>query len=748
MKNLLLFISVILFAHKMQATHYLAAFQSIPDKHLEIDGVQMIFPKEYQLSKLDLTGFKALQRHIFEDENANNVIIELPTPDGGMMKFRVYENPMMEKPLADKYSMIKTYTAIHTENPWITAKLDFTVWGFHAMIFNGDDTYFIDPYKLGNTEWYLVYYKHQFSKPINDYMHCELDESHIEQPAQSAINLSGNGVTPLAYKTNGSLKKTYRLALACTVEYSNAVVPGNPTKAGVLSAMVTSMNRVNGVFEREFSMHANLIANNDTLIFIGTASSDPYSNTSGSTMLGQNQTTVNTRIGSANYDFGHVFSTGGGGIASLGCVCNSSTKAQGVTGSPNPVGDPFDIDYVAHEMGHQFGGQHTFNSQTGSCSGNRSSQSAYEPGSGTTIMAYAGICGSDNIQSNSNDYYHLRSLDQMTGSSVGACAATVASNNSIPSLAPISSTYIIPYRTSFELTASATDSDGDPITYSWEEFDRGGSGGAWNAPTTVAPILRSFSPSTNPTRVFPTHNKLIQNVESYLGERLPDTNRFVRFKVTARDIKNGYGAFNYSEDTLRLDVRKTSSLFRVNSQSTSGQVWTGWNNYTITWDVAGTNAAPFNIANVDIYMSLDSGKTWTETLKLNTPNDGSETIVAPNQTSNWARVKVKANGSVFFDLNDQWIKLEAVTAPASLNQVEEMQTSIYPNPTSDFVTIKNENQEAITKYALYSLQGQLLVEQFPNSKECTIDLTHLPKGMYLLEVQSDTKQARKRLIKK
>jgi hypothetical protein len=571
MKKQLLFLTLLISAFSSYSISYSELWTRTSDLEIPTQGQRKIFPNVYQLVKLNTAEFQLFQQLIPEDENGSQVFISLPTPDGQYMNFRIFESSMMEKPLADKYPMIKTYTAIQTENPSITAKLDFTVFGFHAKVFNGSETYFIDPYTDLNTDWYIVYYKHDFSKPLNQRMHCDAEADADIMPSQQAIDLSGNTVPQNSYKTNGLDKRTYRLALACTVEYSAAVGGASPTKASVLSAMVTSMNRVNGVFEKDFSMHANLVANNDTLIFL--SGTDPYTNNSGSTMLGQNQTTINARIGSSNYDYGHVFSTGGGGIASLGSVCGSS-KAQGVTGSSNPVGDPFDIDYVAHEMGHQFGGSHTFNSVTGSCSGNRSNSSAYEIGSATTIMGYAGICGTDDIQQHSDDYYHMRSLEQMTTSNVMTCASTVSSNNAIPTLGLISANYNIPYRTPFELTASGTDPDSNPLTYCWEEWDRGGSGGAWDATTTVAPIFRSFNPTASGTRVFPTLIRLLQNQESYKGELLPTQARTLRFRCTLRDNNNGYGAFYTSTDTVKLNVVTTSHCLelQVNLRQPIGQV--------------------------------------------------------------------------------------------------------------------------------------------------------------------------------
>ena len=716
-------------------------WQLSTDKELNVPGEQKLFPKTYLLAKLNTPAFRQFQFLIPPDENGVPVFISLPTPDGGSMDFRIFESSMMEEPLAAKYPDIKTYTGVSTSDERVTAKIDYTVFGFHAMVFDGAKTYFIDPYTNINTDWYLVYYKNQYAKPINQRMFCEVGENNELISPRQAVDIQGQTTPSLSFKQNGAQKRAYRLALACTIEYSAAVAGPTPTKPAVLAAMVTSMNRVNGVFEREFSMHANLIANNDTLIFL--SGSDPYTNSNGGTMLGQNQTTINTRIGSPNYDFGHVFSTGGGGIASLASVCNSSTKAQGVTGSPNPVGDAFDIDYVAHEMGHQFGGEHTFNSVTGSCNGNRSSQSAFEIGSATTIMGYAGICGSDNIQTNSDDYYHVRSLEQMTGASVTACAANTASNNQLPTLSPISSTYIIPYRTAFELTAVGTDQNNNPLTYCWEQWDRGGNGSAWNTATTTAPLLRSFLPTTSPTRVFPQWKELIKNTESYLGEVLPNNARIVKFRCTLRDINNGYGAFYTSPDTVRLDVRTTATLYRVTSQATA-TTWTGDSPQTITWDVAGTDAAPFNVTNVNIYASIDSGRTFPFLVAANVPNNGTATIISPNSNTTGCRIKVKGAGNVFFDLNDGWIRINQKTWPTALSDISDAQWSVYPNPATGDVRVELPFALDNTRLQVVNSLGAVISEQ-AIERTATISLAGVARGIYFVKISSAN---RGQLVKK
>lgn len=745
MKKSLLLLIVIISCFSSKAIPFQQLWTLSADKEVSAPGERILYPISYSLAKLNSLEFKQLQLFIPNEESGQYNTISLPTPSGVEMEFNIQEVSMMEKPLADKYPMIKTYTAISKVNPMITAKLDFTLYGFHAKVFNGSETYFIDPYTNINSDWYIIYYKNQYAKPIQHRMHCDVDKENELSAPETAIDISGNTLPQNSYKQNGTNKRNYRLALACTMEYSTAVGGANPTKASVLSAMVTSMNRVNGVFEREFSMHATLVANNDTLIYLP-GGTDPYTNNNGSTMLGQNQTTVNARIGSANYDYGHVFSTGGGGIASLGSVCSANSKAQGVTGSPNPVGDPFDIDYVAHEMGHQFGGSHTFNSITGSCSGNRSGTSAYEIGSATTIQGYAGICGNDDIQNNSDDYYHIRSLEQMTGTNVMACAQNTASNNALPTLNPIDTTYIIPYKTPFELTASGVDTDNDPLTYCWEEYDRGGNGAAWDAVTTVAPIFRSFDPSTSRTRTIPQRSQLMLNVESYKGEVLSVNQRIVRFRCTLRDMHNGYGAFYTSTDTLKLDVRTTTGLYRVTSQNTNGVVWTGSSPQTVNWDVAGTNAAPFNCANVDIFVSIDSGKTWPHVLATNVPNNGTANVLSPNVDAEGARIKVKGAGNVFFDLNDNYFRINKINYPAGLNEITENQVSVFPNPTKGVFTIEIPSELKSASLQVVNNVGAIVFESSIESK-ATISLPTISKGVYFVKIKSaNNKQLVKKII--
>ena len=620
-------------------------WQDVDQSQIVTTGQRYIIPQQFRTIKLDAAGIQnflsAVPVEFTAEAKTKSLTLSLPMPDGTQQRFAVVESPVMAPELAAKYPDIKTYVGKGIDDVYAAVRFDLTPLGFHAMILSPNGNVFIDPYALGDTENLISYYTKDF---YNDQKTFECEVISDESKMQELNYLKESMVlTP-----TGPQLRTYRLALACTGEYA-AFFGGTVPLA--LAAVVTSVNRVNGVYEKEVAVRMILVANNDTLIFTN-AATDPYTNNNGSTMLAQNQATVDTLIGNANYDFGHVFSTGGGGVAFLGVICRTGLKARGVTGSGSPVGDPFDIDYVAHEMGHQFAGNHSFNGSAGNCSGgNRNPSTAYEPGSGSTIMAYAGICSPQNLQNHSDAYFHVVNFDEIVSytnfGSGNGCAVITATGNSAPIVTVPTGGFYIPKSTPFSLTGSSTDPNGDPLTYCWEEYDLGPTG-APGTPSGNAPIFRSWNPTTSPTRYFPRLVNLLNNT-TVIGEILPTYTRTLTFRLTARDNKPGGGGVNYAQ--MQFNVDGNSGPFLVTSPNTNITL-SGGSTQSITWNVTNTNLAPVNCANVSILLSTDGGQTFPTTLAASTPNDGSEAVVIPNTPTTTARIKVEAVGNIFFDLSN------------------------------------------------------------------------------------------------
>ncbi len=641
------------------------SFSDISESRIPATGKRYTIPEHYRTLKLNKLSIDKILNNAPDETpmavKTSPALFAMPMPDGSISNFRIVKTQMMESGLALQYPEITTYGGQGIDDPTATLKLDMTPHGFHAMVISSKGSYFLDPYSDGTTDYYFCYDKKDL-KRSKEFI-CGVDDVLTSDEIHKLLP-DGQ----IASKSSGTQLRTYRLALAATGEYT-AFQGG--TVALALAAMVTTMNRVNGVYESEVAVRLILVANNNLIVYTD-AATDPYSNFNGGTMLGQNQSNLTTVIGSANYDMGHVFSTGGGGIAGLGVICSNTAKARGVTGLPSPVGDAFDIDYVAHEMGHQFGGNHTFNSVTSSCGGNRAAAAAFEPGSGITIMAYAGICGSDNLAPHSIAYFSTKSFDEIvnytTSGTGNTCPVRINTGNAIPVVSSMGSNISIPVSTPFILTGAATDADNDPLTYSWEEFDLG-SAGAWNVQSTTAPMFRPFSPDISGSRTFPKLTDIINNTIT-VGELLPSNARTLKFRLTVRDNKPGGAGVSHPDTTLNINVVNNGGPFTVTAPNTA-DTWASGSTQTVSWNVNGTNLAPINCANVKISLSTDGGSTFPTVILASTPNDGSENITVPFVATTQARIKVEAADNIFFDMSNvnftiTFTLLSAITTSTTL----------------------------------------------------------------------------------
>jgi hypothetical protein len=619
---------------------------------------------------------------------ARPLVLALPLPDGRSARFAVFETDVMAPELAARFPEIRTYAGRGLDDASATLRLDLTPAGFHAQLLSATTgTVYIDPARRDETQHYLSFFKRDMRRLAGEESICAFTPTKTDLAVMARQRAQQGNGGPMAI-TSGGLLRTYRLAVAATGEYS-AFHGG--TVALAQAAIVTSVNRVVGVYEKELAVRLVLVRNNDQLVYLD-GTTDPYSNNNGGAMLDENQTNIDTIIGSANYDIGHVFSTNGGGVAYYASVC-SGNKAKGVTGTNSPVGDAFDIDYVAHEMGHQFSGSHPFNGDTGACNGNRSGDRAWEPGSGTTIMAYAGICAPEDIQAHSDAQFHVGNYEEMRAFIVtNTCAVATATGNTPPLVTGPASGLLLPIGTPFKLTATAVDAEHDSLTYSWEELDLGSEG----APTATqvaddnVPLFRSFAPVLSATRYFPQLSEVVNNTAT-IGERLPLVSRRLTFKCTARDQHNSaIGTIGgvMSSDSVQLRVTSAAGPFVVTAPNTA-LTWAGGTAQTVTWNVAGTTANGVNCATVNLRLSTDGGYTYPTALALGVPNTGTATVTLPSVATTTARVMVEAADNYFYDISDAnfTINSPSVCAPATPFTVSTITNtsavvSFAPSPTA------------------------------------------------------------------
>ncbi|WP_294275829.1 reprolysin-like metallopeptidase [uncultured Chryseobacterium sp.] len=686
--------------------------------------------------KLDLNMIRSqLERAQETGPNAKAVEISLPTMRGKMERFAVYSFPVVVKELADQYHL-GSYVGVGIDDPAKFLRFSVSPNDLQSMIIRGGEYEFIEPSNADKT----IYEVHAKSKPTGGKSFiCSTDESpaakeQIEELLQKGQSFS-NQPTDFS-KMSDKKYRTMRLVMSVTGEYTTF---HGGTVAGALAAINATMTRVNGVFEKDFALHLNL--QNYTNIIFTDAASDPYSDADTGAAGAWNlelQNTLTSLVGNANYDIGHLFgaSGGGGNAGCIGCVCiNPSTavpkgKGSGYTSPANaiPQGDTFDIDYVAHELGHQLGANHTFSHAIEGSGVN------VEPGSGSTIMGYAGITGANtDVQANSDAYFHKASITQVQNNlNVKSCDVETTITNNPPVIAALPS-YTIPKGTAFVLTASATDAENDPLTYTWEQMDSG----LTNAQTinknnigttTYGAAFRSITPSTNPTRYFPKLSSVIAGVLNNslnTWESVPQVARNMKFAVTVRDNNptSTQQQTQFAEQNITVGG---DGPFKISS----GNYLYSNASSTLTWDVANTSAAPYNSANVKLDYSTDNGVNWT-TITATTANDGTESINMPaSLNGQFVVVRVSSIGNVFYAVK----KVMVTTQVGCGNAV----TGVYvDNITNTGGTVNWAPVSGATSYVIRYKRTSDTTWQQTTSTATTVNITNIiSNASYEVQVAS------------
>ena len=655
MKKTLLFIALCFFCQFGQSQTEKAWAKASGQNVLASKNTERLsFPKEYSLYHFS----PETMRQVLATAPARlgkqkkGVIISLPNTAGAIENYEVFEASNFDAELQAQFPEIRSYVGRGITDKRAVLRMSVDPRGIQTMVFRTDKrNEFLEPYSEDGTI-YAVFNSSRAKGNLP--FTCTTEDVRIAEslPLQ----------TRETNRTSLAELMVFRLAMSCNGEYTSYF---GGTVAGALAAINASITRVNGVFEMDFAIHMDIVASSTSVIYTN-AGTDPY--TTMGAWNGQLQTALTANIGEANYDVGHMFgATGGGGNAGcIGCVCVNNQKGRGITSPADgiPMGDNFDIDYVAHELGHQFGGNHTFSNNVEGSGVN------VEPGSGSTIMGYAGITAQD-IAAHSDDYFVYGSIKQVQDNMVGK---TCPVRTPISGAAPVIGAgfdYTIPKSTPFVLTGSGTD-ESATLNFCWEQNDNAttqtGANSQASATKTGGPNWRSYDPVASPSRYFPplarvVINQLTTTFGLIRSEAVSSVARTLNFTLTGRDNFLGIGLTN--TDATLITVNGTAGPFLVSAPNTNVS-WAAGTNQLVTWDVAGTTANNVNSAYVDIFMSADGGFTYPMMLASQVPNDGSETISVPNMVGTSNRIMVKGNNHVFYDISNTNFTIAAAPSTFSI----------------------------------------------------------------------------------
>ncbi len=660
--------------------------EDLPE-HLE----QSITPDHFSTFQLDFNQFQeSLVNTPWEDltnSAAAGKVIYLPMPNGELAQFKIWETSIFQPITAARYPQLRSYRGVGLDNTGAAVRIAISPKGVHLGIHSPDGDIYVDPYANGNTELYISYYTKDdmtggqpaacgFTSFEEEFTPENLN-NQLNDNSQVSTNTAGGPVE----------MREFLVALSCSGEFAQG---HGGTVESVLADYQIAMNRLNLIYEQNLATRFSLIDGLEAVLYLD-PDTDPFSNgTVGTSMLIENATNLNLIMGEDNFDVGHVF-TGGcsdvGGVAS-GQICGEF-KGAGVTCHGNPNVTVVTANIMAHEIGHQLSAGHTWNGCNPSI-GQYASGSAWEPGSGTTIMSYAGACGNENnVDGGGDEYFHGGTIDQMSNyirNGSATCGGNVITDNNFPDVtALVEDDFFIPISTPFELEVVAEDMDGDQLTYCWEQRDLGPYGNL-GFPELNAPLFRSYPPNSSPKRIFPTMQTIVQGGMDR-REILPTYSRDLNFSCTVRDNNPLIGGVTQAYVSFRSTEQ--AGPFLVSYPNGSDNLEVG-SFQEILWDVANTDQSPVNCKRVDLLLSLDGGFTYPITLAEDVVNDGDYGIIIPDEVSSTARIMVRAADNIFFDISNTDFSIVPPSAPGYSLLPSEEEIVICP-PATQSITLTTES---------------------------------------------------------